>query len=334
MKGGTMERRFEPMVPGRKQAMPCVYGDTPTFLGVPRVKTGCEFPEADVAVMGVPWEGTITWGSYSGCEMTPKTVRHAAARYGGYLPELDMDIFDHLRIIDVGDVSVEPGDEESTMNSVAERSREIYRNGAIPFIIGGDHSFSPVVVKALAESAGTPVGVVHLDSHLDNVERFGEDRYPRCGPLHNIAMIPEVKKSSIVQFGIRGPRNSRRQMEYARELGATVMTIGEIRSLGIDRSVEKAVSLAYEGTGAVYLTICSDVLDAACNPGGPCDFDGLTPGELFRSLRRLGREGLAGFDFVEVYPLQDRNSASSHLVAWAMINALAGMAIGKTSRKM
>jgi agmatinase len=317
------------MVAGRKQSLPRVYGDTPTFLGVPLVAHGDEMRGNDVVVMGVPWEGTITWGSYSGCELSPKTIRHAAARYGGYLPEIDLDFFDHLRVADAGDVTVVPGNELATMQSVENRTAEIVSAGAIPFLIGGDHSFTPAAIKALGRSIKGEIGVIHFDSHFDNAESFGDDVYPRCSPLHHIANIPNVKKTSIVQIGIRGPRNSKWQMEHARELGVKVLTIQAIRHRGFDAVLDETIAAARDGTKAIYVTICSDIIDAAFNPGGPCDFDGLTPHELFHALRRIGEGGMSGLDFVEIYPLQDLNGFSSHLAAWTLIHALAGIALGK-----
>jgi Arginase/agmatinase/formimionoglutamate hydrolase, arginase family len=317
------------MVPGRKQSMPCVYGDTPTFLGVPRITDSKEMTGNDVIFLGVPWEGTITWGSYSGCELSPKTIRHAAARYGGYLPEIDLDFFDYLRVADAGDVTVIPGNEIATMQSVENKTAEIVSAGAIPFLIGGDHSFTPAAIKALGRSIKGKIGVIHFDSHFDNAESFGNDVYPRCSPLHHIANIPNVKKTSIVQIGIRGPRNSKRQMEYARELGVKVLTIQAIRHRGFDAVLDETIAAARDGTKAIYVTICSDIIDAAFNPGGPCDFDGLTPHELFYALRRIGEGGMSGLDFVEIYPLQDPNGFSSHLAAWTFIHALAGIALGK-----
>jgi agmatinase len=279
--------------------------------------------------MGVPWEGTITWGSYSGCELSPKTIRHAAARYGGYLPEIDLDFFDHLRVADAGDVTVVPGNEIATMQSIENRTAEIVSAGAIPFLIGGDHSFTPAAIRALGRSIKGEIGVIHFDSHFDNAESFGDDVYPRCSPLHHIANIPNVKKTSIVQIGIRGPRNSKWQMKHARELGVKVLTIQAIRDRGFDAVLDETIEAACDGTKAIYVTICSDIIDAAFNPGGPCDFDGLTPRELFCALRKIGQRGISGLDFVEIYPLQDPNGFSSHLAAWTLIHALAGIALGK-----
>ncbi len=326
-----MNNKEVPMVAGRKGMLPVVYGDTPSFLGADVIRSEAVHSGYDIVVGGVPWEGTITWGSFTGCELAPRAIRHAAARYGGFLPEYDIDIFDYLRIADVGDLAVNPNDPGETMENVYRTSRLIYGRGGIPVLLGGDHSFTPEVVRALGDSVEGAVGVIHFDSHLDNAKTFGEDKYPRCGPLHRIAQIGKVRKESIVHLGIRGPRNSPAQMEYARSMGATVFTIRDIRNKGMDAVMEEAIGIARKGTCCIYVTICSDCLDAAFNPGGPADFNGLFPGDLFSSLYRLGESGIAGLDFVEIYPLQDTKNVSSHMAAWAIIHALAGTAARKKS---
>jgi agmatinase len=323
----AINTRNLPMVPGRKAALPRVYGDTPTFLGVPKLDLRAPPPEApDVVFVGVPWEGTVTWGSFSGCELAPRTIRHASARYGGFLPEYDIDLFEHLRLADAGDVPVDPNSPAQTMERVFEEMQQIYRGGSIPVSLGGDHSFTPQVIRALGATRSGKVGVVHFDAHLDNVKAFGDDPAPRCSPLHHVAQLPCVRTRSIVHVAIRGPRNSRAQLEYAREMGATVFTIRDIRSRGIGPIVEDAIRIAREGTERLYVTICSDCIDAAFNPGGPADFNGLFASELFAALYRLGEEGFDGLDFVEVYPTQDPQSFSSHLASWAVIHGLAGLA--------
>jgi agmatinase len=319
------------MVPDRKASLPRVYGDTPTFLGVPKLEPG--LAPLDAVVMGVPWEGSVTWGSFSGCELAPRTIRHASARYGGFLPEYEVDIFDHLRIADGGDVAVDPNSTPETMARVHAAMDRIYRAGSIPVVLGGDHSFTPQVIRALAENRPGAIGVVHFDAHLDNAPEFGADPMPRCSPLHHVAQIPQVRTQSIVQIGIRGPRNSPAQLQYAREMGTTIFTIRDIRRRGMEAVVEDAIRIATERTERLYVTICSDCMDAAFNPGGPADFNGLFAHELFDALFRLGRAGFDGIDFVEVYPTQDPTSFSSHLASWALVHALAGLAARKAAAK-
>jgi len=127
-----VSREMIPLVAGRKKDLPLVYGDTPSFLGTDVIDINSLPGGYDVIVGGVPWEGTITWGSFTGCELAPRTIRHAAARYGGYLPEYDIDVFDHLRMGDIGDVTVNPNDPEETMAKVFQVSDKIYKNNSIP----------------------------------------------------------------------------------------------------------------------------------------------------------------------------------------------------------
>jgi len=321
-----------PMVAGRKASLPKVYGDTPSFLGAPVLDVKALTNGYDVIVAGVPWEGTVTWGTFSGCELAPKTIRHASARYGGFLPEYELDLFDHLNLGDIGDVPVIPNNECDTMENVYGMMRKVYENRSIPFVLGGDHSFTPEIVRALSDNADGNIGVIHFDAHLDNSRAFGEDRFPRCGPIHRIAQIGKVRNESVVHIGIRGPRNSASQFAYARDMGARIFAINEIRKRGIDEVIDEALAIAHKDTKHVFVTICSDCTDAGFNPGGPADFNGLMPHELLSSLYRIGRAGIAGLDYVEVYPGQDPSGFSSHLASWAMIYALVGMAAGKRER--
>jgi agmatinase len=97
--------------------------------------------------------------------------------------------------------------------------------------------------------------------------------------------------------------------------------------------MEEAIQIAKASAQRLYVTVCSDIFDAAYNPGGPADFNGVLPHELFHALFTLGASGIDGFDYVEVYPIQDPSSFSSHLAAWSLIYALAGLASRKKSAK-
>lgn len=315
-----------PMVADRKASLPKVYGDTPSFLGTTVLDSKALVNGYDVIVAGVPWEGTVTWGTFSGCELSPKTIRHASARYGGFLPEYELDLFDYLKIGDIGDVPVNPNDELATMKNVYETMGKVYENYSIPFVLGGDHSFTPEIIRALSDNIDGNIGVIHFDAHLDNSKAFGGDKFPRCGPIHRIAQIEKVRTRSIVHIGIRGPRNSSSQFAYAQSMGARIFAINEIRKRGIDDVISEAIDIAHQDTKYVLVTICSDCIDAGFNPGGPADFNGLMPHELLPSLQRIGASGIAGLDYVEVYPNQDPQGFSSHLASWALIYALSGMA--------
>jgi len=329
-----MDTKEIPMVPNRRALSPKVYGDTPSFLGTNVLDPDVLEPGFDVLFSGVPWEGTLTWGSYAGCEQAPRAIRNASIRYGGYLPEYDIDLFDHLRVGDVGDVDIYQNRPIETMANVYSRADKIYKVKSLPFFLGGDHSFAPEVVRALSDNHEGEIGIIHFDSHFDNSATFGNDMCPRCGPIHRIAQIDKVRKQSIVHIGIRGPRNSPSQASYARSMGARIYTILEIRKRGIEAVMNEAINIAKTQTRHIYVTICSDCIDAAFNPGGPADFNGLFPYELLSALFQLGESGIAGLDYAEVYPQQDPSAFSSHLASWAIIHVLAGIASRKQNIQM
>ncbi|OGW36519.1 MAG: arginase [Nitrospirae bacterium GWD2_57_9] len=318
-----------PMVPNRKESLPRVFGDTPSFLGAPVVDRASIERGQDVVIAGVPWEGTVTWGTFTGCELAPRTIRHAAARYGGFLPEYETDLFDYLKVCDIGDIPVHPNDPAATMKSVYDAMDRIFKSGSIPIVLGGDHSFTPEIARALNDNTDGGIGVLHFDAHFDNAASFGRDDFARCGPIHRIAGIGKVRKQSIVHVGIRGPRNSPAQYAYAKSMGARIFTIQEIRKRGIEAVIDDAINAAREKTKHVLVSICSDCTDAGFNPGGPADFNGLFPQELLPSLFKIGEAGIAGLDYVEVYPNQDPYGFSSHLASWAIIYLLVGMAARK-----
>ena len=321
-----------PYIAGRETHFPRVYGSIPTFLGVPLSKAPQDLENYDVAVFGVPWEGPITWGDPRGskCEDVPKLLRLEAARYGGFLPELDIDVLEALRITDYGDVVTVADSIPGTLKAVYEKSSEVFSRRLFPLVYGGDHSFTPQIIKALCENVRGKVGLIMFDSHMDNLDQYNGEPNARCCPVNRIAEIPGVKTSSIVHFGIRGPRNSRYGINFAREIGATVITSRDIHAMGFSSALEKAISIAKDGTDAFYVSICSDAIDPAYNPGGPPDPDGLTSHEILTAAYETCLAGPSGFDIVEIYPTQPGATFSLHLAVWMGMYALAGLSRGRS----
>jgi len=304
-----------------------IYGNTPCFLSGQKVKAGDDtIRDKDVLVYGVPWEGAVTWGDYTGCELGPKVIRLSSARYSGYLPELNhIDVFSHYSIGDLGDVDVVPADTNETMQRIENFADQVWKTGKFPIALGGDHGITYPIVKALSEEVDGQVGIIHLDAHYDNAKEYDGEIYARNTPFHRIYESESVRNESIVHLGIHGPRNKPESGQFAEEAGAKTITVRDIRRTNnLDEVAKKVYKLASEGTEAVYLSICSDVLDFAFNPGGPVDGNGLTSYELLELIHSFAKMGIRGMDYVEVYPQQDVNDNSSHFVSYAALYALAG----------
>ncbi|WP_163970607.1 agmatinase family protein [Oceanobacillus halotolerans] len=304
-----------------------IYGNTPCFLGGKKVSLKDDsVNDRDVLIYGVPWEGSVTWGDYTGAELGPKVIRLNSARYSGYLPELDhIDVLSHYTIGDLGDVDVVPADTIETMRRIESFASDVWKTNKFPVAFGGDHGITYPIVKALSEQVDGQVGIIHLDAHYDNHPDYEGDLYARSTPFHRIYESESVRNESIVHMGIHGPRNKPETGKYAKEVGATTITAREIRkATDLAEMARQAYDIASKGTDAVYLSICSDVLDFAFNPGGPVDGNGLTSYELVELVHEFAKLGIRGMDYVEVYPQQDANDNSSHFVTTAVLYALAG----------
>ncbi|QHS24214.1 agmatinase family protein [Virgibacillus sp. MSP4-1] len=312
-----------------------LYGNTPCFLGGKKASIKDQnVNDYDVLIYGVPWEGAVTWGDYTGVELGPKVIRLNSARYSGYLPELNhIDVLSHYQLADLGDVDVVPADTIETMDRITNFAAKVWDTNAFPVAFGGDHGITYPIVKALSEKVDGKVGIIHLDAHYDNHPDYEGDQYARSTPFARIYESESVRNESIVHMGIHGPRNKPETGKYAAEAGATTITSREIRkSNDLEAMAKHAYDIASKGTDAVYLSICSDVLDFAFNPGGPVDGNGLTSYELVELVHAFAKLGVNGMDYVEVYPQQDANDNSSHFVTTVILYALAGDILRKQNQ--
>ncbi|MBM7714400.1 arginase family enzyme [Bacillus thermophilus] len=139
-------------------------------------------------------------GDYTGCELGPKVMRLCSARYSGYLPELDhIDVFEHITLGDIGDIDVVPADVEKTMNRITNFTSNLWRSGKFIIGLGGDHGVTFPIVKALAETTGKKVGIIHMDAHYDNMPHYSGDKFARCTPF---ARLYERTDDSIDMVGL------------------------------------------------------------------------------------------------------------------------------------
>ncbi|HHW93112.1 MAG TPA: agmatinase family protein [Clostridiaceae bacterium] len=319
----------KPVCYDAERIIPEIYIGVPSFLGLPVCKDSKELDQYDLTFMGVPWEGTCTYGGHSNCEQFVKTIREASIRYGAYLPEYDIDAFDYFTGCDFGDSAVQNGNYARTSAFILEKYQSILDNNSIPIVFGGDHSISPPLIDAFALNHGKRIGILHFDCHLDNLNDYAGDPYARCTPFRRLYESENIDPTRIVHLGIRGPRNTPEGMRIAREVGATVITINELKDNGWRSTIHKALDIVKNDTDAFYVSVCSDITDVAFNPEGAVDACGVSSYELGRMLFECGLAGAKSFDYVEVYPDSDGRNVSSHLACYMVVNFLCGLAMRK-----
>jgi agmatinase len=318
----TFSRGFQPAFAGIK-----------TFMKSPYLEDVHRLPGRDVAIVGAPFDMGTTYRP--GARWAPQAVRDISALYDGYNLDLGVDLFEELDIVDVGDVFVIPSNIEKTFDQIDKAVDHIVASGVFPVVIGGDHSIGYPDVRAMARHVDGNIGIIHLDRHIDLAERDMDERMHTTQWFHS-TRIPNIPSANLVQIGIGGWAGKKAGMAVARERGTTVLTIGDVERLGIERAAEAALEVASKDTEAIFLSLDIDVVDPGNAPGtGTPEPGGLSSREMLRFISIVAKEApLCGMEVVEVSPPYDSGEITSLLACRSILDVLATMvAQGKIGRR-
>ncbi len=278
-----------------------------TFMRLPHV----EDPRGlDVAIVGVPYDGGTSYRP--GARLGPREIRAQSSLIRPYNFFQKTAPFDRLNVADVGDVDAAPVSIERCYAAIEARIGAIADAGATPIVIGGDHSITLPILRALATRHG-PLALVQVDSHIDTWDEYFGGRYFHGTPFRRAIEERLVDGARFIQVGIRGPMYGDDDFAFHREHGITVLDIDQVKARGIDWVVSEIRRVA---TGAAYLTFDIDGVDPAFAPGtGTPEVGGLTSHEALRIVRGLAGLPLVGGDIVEVSPLFDGPGQITALLA-------------------
>jgi agmatinase len=300
------------------------YAGLLTYAGMPYTQDPAELAGADVAIVGAPTDDLVS--DRPGTRFGPRSIRAASCPPGPHL-EAGIDAFEALRVVDFGDAAVVPADPAATRAQIERTVAQAVGAGAIPVILGGDHSITEPNVRAVAAAHG-PVGLVHFDTHTDTgTEVFGVE-VSHGTPMFRLVRDGHVDGSRYVQIGLRGYWPGESEFSWQREHGILSFFMHDVRELGIRQVVERTVAAA--GEGPVFLTVDVDVLDPAFAPGtGTPEPGGLTSADLLWACRELTRRlEIVGLDVVEVIPTAVGSADVTALVADRVVReALTGIAL-------
>jgi len=278
-----------------------------TFMRLPHVEQPAGL---DVAIVGVPFDGGTSYRS--GARLGPREIRAQSSLIRPYSFFQKVAPFDRLNVADVGDIDAPPVGIEPCYEAVERGIGRIADAGATPVVVGGDHSISLPVLRALARKHG-PVGLVQFDAHIDTWDEYFGGKYFHGTPFRRAIDERLVDPRRFVQVGIRGPMYGEDDFDFHREHGITVIDIEQVRDLGAAAVAERVRTIA---TGPVYMTFDIDSVDPAFAPGtGTPEVGGLTSHEAQRLVRGLGGLSLVGGDIVEVAPTFDGPGQITALLA-------------------
>ena len=257
-----------------------------------------EYSSADYVLFGVPFDGTTSFKA--GCRDAPLAIRQVSYNIETYLPFYDLEMTD-VSVHDMGDMYVEclP---DLMVEQVADAVSDLMKDEIVPIMMGGEHSVTIGAVQTLK-----PKWYVVCDAHLDM-----QDEY-RGSPFNHDCVTARVSEvvENIVIIGARS--GCKEEFEYARE-NYHLYTADDVEERGIRAVLDEVYELI--GDDSLYLSIDADAIDCCLTPGlGTPEPFGLTPKDVRAVIRRLAKNAV-GFDYVEVLPNDQGQTAmvAAHMI--------------------
>ena len=313
--------------------MPAVYGPDVTFLGVPRVALddAAGLADADVVILGAPFDGGTSWRA--GARFGPQAIRSTDyLLHDGSRPHLALgvDALRDLRVVDAGDVVMPQGEIERSIAALEDAVATIAAAGAIPVVLGGDHTIALPDITGVARHHGFGnVSVVHFDAHADtgDITETGS-LYGHGTPMRRLIESGAARGDRFLQVGLRGYWPEPDTLAWMAEQGMRSFEMSEITRRGLDDVLDEVFTLAVDGCDAVFLSIDVDVVDPGMAPGtGTPEPGGLTSRQLLDAVRRCTLElPVVGLDVVEVSPPHDPGEVTVLLANRVVLETLSGLA--------
>ena len=309
-----------------------MYGPDITFLGVDRCDLAepHSFAGADVVIVGAPFDGGTS--HRPGTRFGPGAIRSTDyLGHDGTRPHLALgvDALRDLRVLDAGDVEMFSGDVERSLAALEEAVATVSASGAVPMVLGGDHSIALADVQGVARHVGHGrVSILHFDAHADTGDIEFGSLYGHGQPMRRLIEGGAARGDRFLQIGLRGYWPGPETLQWMADQGMRSYEMTEVVARGLTACLDEAFAIATDDCDGVFLSVDVDVCDPAHAPGtGTPEPGGITARELLDAVRRICRElPVVGVDVVEVSPPYDHADLTAALANRVVLEALSGMA--------
>jgi agmatinase len=241
-------------------------------------------PEPSLGILGVPFDSTATY--IPGARFGPNAIREASYNLENYNLHQDKKLEKNL--YEMGNLEVVHENFQKTSQYLESTINEFFDLQITPITLGGEHSISFSVIKALNLEDAT---ILHFDAHMDLRDTYQGEKYSHATVMRRIY---DLNPGEIIQIGIRSGTKEEVKFTESHE-------IDYFTSSWVKENLSEMERLITSIKGPVYVTLDIDVLDPAYAPavGTPCP-GGLDPLELQKLIYCLGGKDVVGFDVVEV----------------------------------
>ena len=308
------------------------YGPSFTFLGVPRgnLRRPETIESAGAVVLGAPFDAGTSYRP--GARFGPQAIRAADyLPHSGYRPHLALgvDPLGELGVVDAGDVNMQQLDSEPSLQRLMEACRQVAAAGAIPVVLGGDHTITYATAQGVAKHHGFGrVALIHFDAHADTGDSEG-GLWGHGTPMRRLILSGAVRGDRFLQIGLRGYWPDPPILEWMADQRMRWFEMTEVVQRGLDDCLDEALDVADDDCDGVFLSVDVDVVDPGMAPGtGTPESGGLTSRQLLDAVRRIGTESnLLGMDVVEVAPPYDTSDVTALLANRVVLETLSGVTV-------
>ena len=314
--------------------LPTYVGPT-SFMKLPWISDATELARRrpDVAIVGAPFDDAVS--HRSGARFGPRAIREAQYTSGSiHSLQLGVEPFELLDVVDAGDANIVPGWIDRAHALIYRKVREVAATGAIPIVLGGDHSITWPSATAIAEVRRPgSIGIVHFDAHADTAPEDWGVLAGHGTPMRRLIESGAVRGRNFVQVGLRGYWPPVDVFAWMREQGMRWHLMREIEERGADAVVDLAIAEALDGPDAVYISVDIDVIDPGMAPGtGTPEPGGMLTREVLRAIRRIvAAVDVAGMDIVEVSPPFDHAEVTAAAANRCALEAISALAVKKAA---
>ncbi len=316
-----------------------MYGPDFTFLGILRADLDIPstYADADVVIVGAPIDSGTS--HRSGAKFGPQAIRG-----GDYLPHdgarphlaLRIDSLQTMKVVDAGDLMMPGRDLVKSLEMLAIATEKISRAGAIPVILGGDHSVTSADVAGIARHRGMgKISMIHFDAHADTADDESGALVGHGTPMRQLIQSGAVRGDRFLQLGLRGYWPDPKTLDWMRDQGMRSYEMTEIHNRGLNTVLDESFATLIDGCDGVFLSVDIDVVDPGMAPGtGTPEPGGMTSRELLEAVRRICLElPIVGMDIVEVAPAFDNAEITAILANRVVLEALSAIAKRRSGEK-
>ncbi len=308
------------------------FGPDITFLGVPScdLAESSGYADADVVILGAPFDGGTS--HRPGTRFGPQAIRSTDyLGHDGSRPSLALrtDGLKDLKVYDAGDVMMTPGDITAALGALEAAVQTVTESGAIPLILGGDHSIAFADATGVANALGHGrISMTHFDAHADTGDIEFGSLWGHGAPMRRLIESGALRGDRFLQIGLRGYWPEPATLDWMAGQAMRSYEMTEIVHRGLTDCLTEAFGIAIDDCDGVFLSVDIDVCDPAHAPGtGTPEPGGLSARQLLDSVRRICLElPVVGIDVVEVSPPYDHADITAALANRVVLEALSAIA--------